>query len=82
MKYKMTPCLVCKNPMPELRFTKYGYKSCVECSTIGAYKAVSTVNGVGDHTWNDIIIMTPSQAEEYKKESSRTAKFDSYNQDA
>ena len=78
----MIPCVACKNPMPELRLTKYGYKSCVECSTVDAYKAVTTVNGVGDHTWNDIIIMTPDQAKEYKKEANKAAKFDSYNQDA
>ena len=29
----------------------------------GAYKAVSTVNGVGDHTWNDIQIMTSDEAD-------------------
>ena len=78
----MIPCIACQNPMPELRFTKYGYKSCVECSTVGAYKAISTVNGVGDHTWNDIIIMTPEKAAEYKEEVNKTVKFDSYNVDA
>ena len=78
----MIPCVACQNPMPELRFTKYGYRSCVECSTVGAYKAISTVNGVGDHTWNDIIIMTPEKAAEYKEEVNKTVKFDSYNVDA
>ena len=51
MEYKMISCVACKNPMPELRLTKYGYNSCVECSTVGAYKAVTTVSDVGDHTW-------------------------------
>ena len=60
----MIPCKVCKEPMPELRLTKFGYKVCVNCSTTGAYKAVSTINGVGDHTWNDIQIMTAEQAEQ------------------
>tara|TARA_R110000803_G_C11847529_1_gene305392 strand:+ start:123 stop:371 length:249 start_codon:yes stop_codon:yes gene_type:complete len=82
MEYKMISCVACKNSMPELRLTKYGYNSCVECSTVGAYKAVTTVSGVGDHTWNDIVIMTPNQAAEYKKESEQTSKFDSYNVDA
>lgn len=67
MKMKMIPCIVCKEPMPELRLTKFGYKNCVNCSTVGAYKAISTVNGTGDHTWNDIQIMTPEQMEEYSK---------------
>ena len=32
--------------------------------TTGAYKAVSTVNGVGDHTWNDIQIVTAEQSKQ------------------
>ena len=67
MKLKMISCIACKEPMPELRLTKYGYKSCVECSTVGAYKAVSTQHGKGDHTWNDIQIMTPEQYNSYEK---------------
>ena len=62
----MIPCVACKNPMPELRLTKFGYKNCVECSTVGAYQAVNVTNGEGDHTWNDIHIMTPKQYENYQ----------------
>ena len=79
---KMIECIKCKENMPELRLTKFGYKVCVNCSTTGAYKAVTTVNGSGDNTWNDIQIMTAEQAEKYQKESKLKAKFDSYNQDA
>ena len=61
---KMIKCIKCEEDMPELRLTKFGYKVCVNCSTTGAYKAVSTINGVGDHTWNDIQIMTAEQAEQ------------------
>ena len=75
---KMIPCAACGTPLPELRLTKFGYKVCVNCSTVGAYKAVSTVNGTGDHTWNDIKIMTPEQAENYEKNSKKNTKFDSY----
>ena len=46
----MIPCKVCKEPMPELRLTKFGYKSCVNCSTTTAYRAINTTNGTGDHT--------------------------------
>lgn len=74
----MIPCIACKEPMPELRLTKYGYRSCVNCSTVGAYRAVTTTGGEGDHTWNDIQIMTPSQAEVYENNLGRKAKFDSY----
>jgi hypothetical protein len=34
---------------------------CVNCSSIGAYKALVTTNGEGDHTWNDIHIVTQEQ---------------------
>jgi len=74
----MIKCTSCGADMPELRLTKFGYKVCVNCSTIGAYKAVSTVNGSGDHTWNDIQIMTPEQAKLVSEASAKKAKFDSY----
>ena len=64
--------------MPELRLTKFGYKVCINCSTTGAYKAISTVNGTGDHTWNDIQIMTPEQAELFAKQNTKTQLLDSY----
>ena len=60
---KMIKCIKCEEDMPELRLTNFGYKVCVNCSTTGAYKAVSTVNGTGDHTWNDIQIMTSDEAD-------------------
>ena len=75
---KLIPCTACGTPMPELRLTKFGYKVCVNCSTVGAYKAVSTINGEGDHTWNDIQIMTPEQAKQVESVSSKKPKFDSY----
>ena len=74
----MIRCTVCKGDMPELRLIKFGYKSCVECSTVGAYKAVSTVNGTGDHTWNDIHIMTPEQAEKTNAAINKKAKWDKH----
>ena len=64
---KMISCIACNEDMPELRLTKFGYKVCVDCSTMGAYKAVSTTNGSGDHTWNDIQIMAPEQYNSYEK---------------
>ena len=81
MKLKMISCIACKEPMPELRLTKYGYKSCVKCSTVGAYKAVSTQHGKGDHTWNDIQIMTPEQHAKLERMEKKSAKWDSYTED-
>ena len=63
--------------MPELRLTKFGYKVCVNCSTTGAYKAVSTVNGTGDHTWNDIQIMTADQSKQLNSQK-KSKLLDSY----
>ena len=67
----MIPCIVCKNDMPKLRLEKYGYKNCVDCSTTGTYKALVTVSGEGDHTWNDIQILTDEQYLQYSKVENR-----------
>ncbi len=73
---KMIPCTACGAPMPELRLTKYGYNVCVNCSTTGAYKAVTTTGGSGDHTWNDIAIMTPEQYKSVEKHLHEKPKWD------
>ncbi len=73
-KLKMIPCTACGAPMPELRLTKFGYKVCVNCSEVGAYRAVTTVHGSGDHTYNDIAIMTPDQYNNYKQTEEASTK--------
>ena len=60
-KLKMIPCPKCGNPFPELRKTKYGYNFCVNCSDVEPVVGVTTVEGSGDHTYNDIIIMDQSK---------------------
>jgi hypothetical protein len=67
MQLEMIPCIACKNDMPKLRLEKYGYKNCVNCSTTGTYKALVTISGEGDHTWNDIQILTNEQYSQYSK---------------
>mgnify|MGYP001403707698 FL=1 len=74
---KMIKCIKCGEKMPELRLTKFGYRVCVNCSTTGAYKAVSTVNGTGDHTWNDIQIMTADQSKQLNSQK-KSKLLDSY----
>lgn len=74
---KMIKCIKCGENMPELRLTKFGYEVCVNCSTTGAYRAVSTVNGVGDHTWNDIQIVTAEQSEQLNSQK-KPKLLDSY----
>jgi hypothetical protein len=74
MEMEMIPCIVCKKDMPKLRLEKYGYKNCVNCSTTGTYKALVTTGGEGDHTWNDIQILTDEQYRQYDQEEKRNNK--------
>lgn len=67
MKLEMIPCIVCKKDMPKLRLEKYGYKNCINCSTTETYKAIITTGGEGDHTWNDIQILTDKQYKKYNQ---------------
>lgn len=61
-KLKMIPCPRCGEPFPELRKTQYGYNFCVDCSDVDAVVGITTVEGSGDHTYNDIIIMDKKKA--------------------
>jgi len=61
-KLKMIPCPRCGEPFPELRKTQYGYNFCVNCSDVDAVVGITTVEGSGDHTYNDIIIMDRKKA--------------------
>ena len=54
---KMIPCHVCKEPMPELRLTKFGYKFCVKCSSTEKKLGIEIQLGEGDHTYNETIIL-------------------------
>ena len=58
---KTIDCPKCKEKMPELRLTKFGYKVCVNCSTEKQFKALSITGGEGDHTYNTIQILTSDQ---------------------
>lgn len=39
-----------------------GYHVCVNCSSVEPVVGITTVEGSGDHTYNDIIIMDQSKA--------------------
>jgi len=56
MQLKMIPCPKCGNDFPEKR-KELGYHVCISCSTVKPVVGVTTVEGSGDHTYNDIIIM-------------------------
>ena len=59
---KMIPCPKWGEDFPELRKTKYGYNFCVNCSTTEKVVGITTVEGTGDHTYNDLIIMDAAKA--------------------
>ena len=61
MLFTMIPCPKCGNDFPEKR-KELGYFVCVDCSTTKPKVAITTVEGSGDHTYNDIIIMDQDQA--------------------
>jgi hypothetical protein len=67
---EMIPCLKCKEPMPKIRLEKFGYKVCCNCSTVKAQKAITIQGGSGDHTWNDIQIVSSAEYENYMKYNS------------
>ena len=60
-KFKMIPCPKCERPFPEKR-KELGYYVCVNCSTTDKVVGITTVEGSGDHTWNDLIIMDRRKA--------------------
>ena len=62
---KMIPCTRCKQDMPELRLTQYGYDFCINCSTVGTKRGIPVMKGSGDHTWTETVIMEEDQYEQF-----------------
>ena len=61
-------CIKCGNEINPLRVKALpNTKVCINCSTTGAYKAITTTEGKGDHTYNSIKILTSEQHEDYIK---------------
>ena len=44
VKLEMTQCVKCGGKMPVLRVVKYGYKSCVDCSSVQKVGGVAIAN--------------------------------------
>ena len=61
MQLEMIKCPKCGNDFP-LKRKELGYHVCINCSTAKPKVAITTVEGSGDHTYNDIIIMDQDQA--------------------
>lgn len=61
MQLEMIPCPVCGNDFPKKR-KELGYHVCINCSTVQPVVGITTVEGTGDHTYNDLIIMEQQRA--------------------
>lgn len=61
MKLEMIKCPKCGEDFP-LKRKELGYHVCVNCSTAKPVVGITTVEGFGDHTYNDIIIMDQDRA--------------------
>ncbi len=60
MKLKMINCTKCGGEMPELRYVKYGYRSCVNCSTTEKVGGVPITN----HKTGNTIQIVPKEVAE------------------
>jgi hypothetical protein len=68
VKLKMIKCIKCNGPMPELRLIKFGYRNCVNCSTVERVGGVAIAN---HKTGNEIQIMPAKDAARLYKLSQR-----------
>lgn len=50
-------CPRCKQPMPALRKTKFGYNFCVNCSNIAPKMGVSQQFGPGEDTYEMLVFI-------------------------
>ena len=61
-------CKSCGKDMPKLRLEKFGYKVCVNCSTEKPKVARNMTYGTGDHTYNEIQILSSEDAERIRRQ--------------
>tara|TARA_R100000455_G_C6209910_1_gene77800 strand:+ start:156 stop:482 length:327 start_codon:yes stop_codon:yes gene_type:complete len=59
---KMLKCPACGEYTLHPKRKELGYHVCINCSTTEPVVGITTVEGSGDHTYNDIIIMDQSKA--------------------
>jgi len=57
MQLEMINCPACNEDKLPVKRKELGYHVCISCSTTKPVVGVTTVEGSGDHTYNDIIIM-------------------------
>lgn len=66
MNLEMIECPSCGNDFPKKRM-ELGYKVCINCSSVKKVVGITTVEGQGDHTYNDLIILDHDTAVEYAR---------------
>ena len=59
---QMLNCPACSESTLHPKRKEMGYHVCVNCSTAKPVVGITTVEGSGDHTFNDIIIMDQDRA--------------------
>jgi len=59
---QMLKCPACGEYTLHPKRKELGYHVCVNCSTVKPVVGITTVEGTGDHTYNDIIIMDQDRA--------------------
>jgi len=62
MQLEMMKCPACNQDKLPVKRKELGYHVCVNCSTAKPVVGITTVEGSGDHTYNDIIIMDQDKA--------------------
>ena len=62
MRLEMTTSPRCAEEKSPVKRKELGYHVCVDCSTAKPVVGITTVEGSGDHTYNDIIIMDQDRA--------------------
>ena len=61
-RIQMLKCPACGQMTLHPKRKEMGYHVCVNCSTAKPVVGITTVEGTGDHTFNDIIIMDQDRA--------------------
>ena len=61
-RIKMLKCPACGQMTLHPQRKALGYHVCINCSTAKPVVGITTVEGTGDHTYNDIIIMDQDKA--------------------
>jgi len=59
---QMLKCPACSEMTLHPKRKEMGYHVCINCSTAKPVVGITTVEGTGDHTYNDIIIMDQDRA--------------------